>query len=221
MPCFWFQSDHVRLPGHVQTSDPPPQRLPAPGQRECHPRPRPCRTPACPFLSRAPGPLSPLPALPACSPLPRTRVLSGRPQGNCSGRGTGCSPFLDWFPTFTPSAVHTSSGTPEMPPSVMTGIVRPTVGIPQKPQLPAAPAAGKGQGRPRGVVSDGAERGGPGAHGVFPLLPAHRCLPDCYQVAGERALAVSEGRGGFVQGWFMREPFEGSCRGPHDPKGGG
>lgn len=32
---FWLQSDHVRLPGHVQTPNPPPQRLPAPGQREC------------------------------------------------------------------------------------------------------------------------------------------------------------------------------------------
>ena len=73
MPCFWFQSDHVRLPGHVQTSDPPPQRLPAPGQRECHPIPRPCRTPACPFLSRAPGPLSVLSQCPrnaARSPAP-------------------------------------------------------------------------------------------------------------------------------------------------------
>ena len=70
---FWLQSDHVRLPGHVQTPDPPPQCLPAPGQRECPPRASLHQMAACPFLSRTQGPPWPSPR-----PLPPTvRFLPG------------------------------------------------------------------------------------------------------------------------------------------------
>lgn len=102
---FWLQSDHVRLPGHVQTPDPPPQRLRAPGQRECPPGASLHQMVACPFLSRNQGPPWPSPTAPATHSLlpPRSYLTGQEGSGQLLQQRDSCSPLLAWFP---PSPRH-------------------------------------------------------------------------------------------------------------------
>lgn len=171
---FWLQSDHVRLPGHVQTPDPPPQRLPAPGQRECPPRASLHQMAACPFLSRNQGPPWPSPR----PPPPTDRSLPGLIwQGVGVGWGVSgqllqqrdsCSPLLAWFP---PSPPHR--------PQPVRDPIDATQGddghhplysrnFPE--QLSADPATGRRWGEPGGMVSDGVR--GPQGSQCIPSPPS-------------------------------------------------
>ena len=141
------------------------------------PYPAPAGRQPVPFSPGPQGHSQSSPSAPGTQPAPPHQGLIWGPSGRLLWQRNRLQPLSCLVPTFTPSAVHTSSGTPEMPPSVMTGIVRPTVGISQKTQLSAASAAGKGWRRAQGVVSDGAEQGGPGAHSQCVPSPHSPSLP--------------------------------------------